>query len=271
MTGKILGTCLMAENSEVQSVQRAVRILLALIEESDNTSSPRDGKSVKSLSTATKLPVSTTHRLLRTLVECHLVEQDSVTEKYRLGPVAGVLGQSYRNMANLARVEELLEDLSHKTQESVSLATLHDHSAIVISHVESDQILRVDYSLGTSLAMHASAMGKALLAFTNGDLSEVIRDLGSLQSFTDKTIVDPLVLRDELLKARKNGYATNFGERFDGAHGVAVPIYATDNSTCRFALGIQGPSTRITKKKSADLAKQCAITAAQITALNLLY
>lgn len=261
----------MAESSEVQSVQRAIRILLALIDDDENGSSIRDGRSVKALSVATNLPVSTTHRLLRTLVESHLVEQDSSTEKYRLGPVAGVLGQSYRNMANLARVEELLRDLSEKTKESASLATLHDHTAIVISNVESDQVLRVDYSLGTRLAMHASAMGKVLLAFSTDDLPGLVKNLGKLQSFTDKTIVDPVALQEELSKTRRNGFATNFGERFDGAHGIAVPVHASDGSPCRFALGIQGPSTRITKKRSPDIIKMCTATAKHITELGLLY
>jgi IclR family acetate operon transcriptional repressor len=260
----------MADSSEVQSVQRAARILVALVDTNDDPANTKDGQSVKSLAAETQLPVSTTHRLLRTLVDCHLVEQDSRTEKYRLGPLTGVLGQTYRRHSNLERVEELLTRLANDTGESVSLAALQDRTAIVISHVQSSHALRVGYSLGTNLTMHASAMGKALLAFSATNLEQSVIQLGQLESFTNNTITDPSDLLRELTKTKKTGFATNFAERFDGANGVAVPIIAK-NEDCRFALGIQGPESRITRKRISELVAACVGYAEEISESGLLY
>jgi|688.fasta_scaffold44437_2 IclR family acetate operon transcriptional repressor len=260
----------MADSSEVQSVQRAARILVALVDTNDDPTSTKDGQSVKSLAAETQLPVSTTHRLLRTLVDCHLVEQDSRTEKYRLGPLTAVLGQTYRHHSDLERVEELLTRLANATGESVSLAALQDRTAIVISHVQSSHVLRVGYSLGTSLAMHASAMGKVLLAYSSSNLEDTITQLGKLESFTNHTITEPTDLLQELVNTKNTGFATNFAERFDGANGVAVPIIAM-NDNCRFALGIQGPESRITRKRVKELAEACKRCAEEISDLGLLY
>ncbi|MEY2627608.1 MAG: hypothetical protein RJB08_1367, partial [Actinomycetota bacterium] len=107
-----------SEPGGVQSVARAVAILRTLAEPHPDGSQPADGLALAAIAKSTALSPSTTHRLLRALIGEHLVEQDPATERYRLGPLAGVLGQGYLASAGLERAVPILRKLCRETDES---------------------------------------------------------------------------------------------------------------------------------------------------------
>lgn len=258
-----------AEPGGVQSVARAAAILRALAEPHPDGSQPADGLPLAVIAKSTRLSPSTTHRLLRALIGEHLVEQDTSSERYRLGPFAGVLGQGYLSSAGLERAVPILRSLCRQTDESVSLATLHGTTALVVLQEHSPQPLRVDHLAGKELFLHASAMGKALLAFSSTPPKELVAQLGDLPRFTDRTITSHAAMVRELDKVRQTGYATNEGERYDGANGVAVPVLGPGASSTTFTLGIQGPSTRLGAERMAELADICRRAAVDIAALGI--
>ena len=252
------------EPGGVQSVARAAAILRALAEPHPDGSQPADGLALAAVAKSTALSPSTTHRLLRALIGEHLVEQDPATERYRLGPLAGVLGQGYLASAGLERAVPILRKLCRETDESVSLATLHGSTALVVLQEHSPQPLRVDHLAGKELFLHASAMGKVLLAFN--DQGTQVDDL---QKFTASTITSATALARELDNVRARGWAKNVGERYDGANGVAVPVIAPGARTTAYALGIQGPSTRLTDERMNELVEICRRAASDIAALGI--
>jgi len=258
-----------AEPGGVQSVARAAAILRTLAEPHADGSQPADGLPLAVIAKTTGLSPSTTHRILRALTTEHLVEQDTATERYRLGPFAGVLGQGYLSSAGLERAVPILRALCRQTDESVSLATLHGTTALVVLQEHSPQPLRVDHLAGKELFLHASAMGKALLAFSTTPPKELVAQLGDLARFTDHTITTPTAMVRELDAVRQRGYATNEGERYDGANGVAVPVLGPGASSTTFALGIQGPSTRLSADRMEELADICRRAAVDIAALGI--
>jgi len=252
------------EPGGVQSVARAAAILRALAEPHPDGSQPADGLALAAIAKSTALSPSTTHRLLRALIGEHLVEQDPATERYRLGPLAGVLGQGYLASAGLERAVPILRKLCRETDESVSLATLHGSTALVVLQEHSPQPLRVDHLAGKELFLHASAMGKVLLAFN--DQGTQVDDL---QKFTAATITSATALARELDNVRACGWAKNVGERYDGANGVAVPVIAPGAHATAYALGIQGPSTRLTDERMNELVEICRRAASDIAALGI--
>ena len=258
-----------AEPGGVQSVARAASILRSLAEPHADGSQPTDGLPLAVIAKTTGLSPSTTHRRLRALIGEHLVEQDAASERYRLGPFAGVLGQGYLSSAGLERAVPILRSLCRQTDESVSLATLHGTTALVVLQEHSPQPLRVDHLAGKELFLHASAMGKALLAFSSTPPKELVAQLGDLSRFTDRTITSHAAMVRELDKVRQTGFATNEGERYDGANGVAVPVLGPGASSTTFALGIQGPSTRLSAERMAELADICRRAAVDIAALGI--
>ena len=258
----------MPDKPGVQSLARAASVLRLLAEPHADGSSPREGVALAVVSRGTGLSPSTTHRILRSLVDLHLVEQDPVTERYRLGPLCGVLGQGYLASAGLERAQPILRALCRSTDESASLATLDGMTALVVLQEHSPQPLRVDHLPGKELFLHASAMGKVLLAFSDTGIDDMVSRLDTLERFTGRTITKKKDLVAELTKVAQQGYAVNVDERYEGASGVAVPILG-GRQTTSFALGIQGPTTRLTPARIEELVTACRTAAEEIAALGL--
>ncbi len=257
--------------SGVHSIERAVSILRVLADTPADADTAHPGLALKSIAQEVHLSPSTTHRIIRTLVDTHLVTQDPVTERYQLGPLAGVLGRKYLSSIGLESVQPILQRLCSLTGESTSLAVLHNDTAHVVAQKHSAQALRVDHLTGRELSLHASAMGKILLAFSTLGIDTAVQQLGKLEKFTDSTIASPVELTAHLHEVATQKYALNIGERYDGANGVAVPVlpYGKTSQHIQYALGIQGPSTRLSPQRMHELIDACTQTAAEITELGL--
>src|SRR6266508_1615474 len=153
----------------IQSVDRAARILKAL--------AGGPGRlGVSELSARLGLAKGTVHGLLRTLQDHGLVEQDSDTDKYQHGPALLQLSNRYLDLNELrSRSFAWSELLATRAGEAVRVGAPHGEGILVVHHVfrpdTSLQILEV----GAVLPLHATALGKALLAYLPPDSA---RDLG---------------------------------------------------------------------------------------------
>ena len=141
------------------------------------------------IATRTGLRVSTAHRIVRALVRGGLLAQDPRTERYHLGPRLAVLGQSAMARYGLDLVRPQLEDLARVTGEAASLGVRDGDDVVVVLRAESTQPLRFDRPHGARVPLHASAMGKALLAFAGPEPKATVADLGDLTRFTSHTLV----------------------------------------------------------------------------------
>src|SRR6202011_219862 len=144
--------------STIQSIDRAAAILESL------ASGPRP-LGVSELADRLQLARPTVHGLLQTLQSHGFVEQDAVSEKYQLGPGLLQLGYSYLDVNELrARSIAYAERLAVRTNTAVRVGVMHGPSAVVVHHVfRPDATLQI-LEVGSELPLHASAVGKALLA-----------------------------------------------------------------------------------------------------------
>jgi DNA-binding IclR family transcriptional regulator len=110
---------------------------------------------------------------------------------------------------------------------------------------------------GRGAPLHATANGKALLAFGDGGLPE------ALEPLTPRTIADPALLEQELDEVRRRGYATAVEELELGLHAVAAPVFDSAGN-CVAAVSVSGPSYRLADLEATGVA--CAATAAEISA-----
>ena len=220
----------------IQSVERAANILKAL-----GGGSRRLG--VSELSDQLGLAKGTVHGLLRTLEAHGLVEQDPETDKYQLGATLLRLGNSYLDTSELrSRALRWSERLAENTGESVRVGVPHGHGVLVVHHVfrpdNSLQILEV----GAVLPLHASASGKALLAFDHDLETEVLA--GDLPRLTGRTVTGKAALRTQLAKVRERGYALEREEAVIGDAGVAAPIFDRRGDAVG-TIGLSGPVERL--------------------------
>lgn len=241
MVGEAAGSG--AGRTGTQAIDRAFKVLAVL-------ESAADDLGVTALASASGLSVSTTHRLVRALASAGLVAQDRATERYHLGAGLVALGRRAEARLGLDRWHAELRHLADETGESVSLGTRIGNDVLIADHVPSAQALRFDAGIGRRVPIHASAMGKMLLALAEDPAAEVAA-LGMLRRFTERTLTDPALLLTELEAIRRRGWSLNDGERDPGVRAVAVAIPRTGAAPA--AMAVQGPEVRLTDDRLASI------------------
>lgn len=238
----------------IQSVERAALVLRLL------ASGPRPF-GVTELARAMGLPKESLDGILCTLVAAGLVAQDPATGKYRIG--ASLLHLSNGDLdTNELRARSLhsADTLAARSGESVWIATPHEGGALVVHHVfrpdDSTQVLR----MGAHLPLHASAVGKTLLAFDHDlDVPE------KLPGFTDRSLTEHAALAAELYEIRRRGWAAAVDEHADGRAAIGAPLRDASGRTVG-AISIAGATHRLTEAghARADLAAQVTDAAEEI-------
>src|SRR3954453_23827253 len=169
----------------IQSVDRAARVLFALQGER------RLG--IAELAVRLELAPSTVHGIVKTLAVHHLVVQDAPTGRYQLGPAVLKLGNVYLDTLELrSRAVPWSEELARRSGLAVRTGVLTLDEVVIIHHEPRPDGSRQMPEVGIVIPAHASALGKALLAF----LPEQARDLlagDKLRSMTSETVIDPEV------------------------------------------------------------------------------
>jgi DNA-binding IclR family transcriptional regulator len=173
------------------------------------------------------LPVSTAHRLVAELAEWGAVR--------RTGAGTYVVGRRLWDIGLLAPVARelrevavpFLHDLYGATLETVHLAVREDDHVLYLETLSGTRSVPVVSTVGSRLPMHATGVGKVLLAYAPDDVRRRVL-AGPLQRFHPRTVTSPAILARQLDRVRADGYATTDEEMTPGARSVGVPIATAD-------------------------------------------
>jgi DNA-binding IclR family transcriptional regulator len=206
-----------AEGTDViQSVDRAVRILTAL--------QGARRMSLSELAASLELAPSTTHGIVRSLVEHGMVVQERGSSRYQLGPAVLRLGSVYLDTMELrSKAIPWAEDLARRTGLSVRTGVLLIDDVVIIHHEPRPDGTRQMPEVGIVIPVHASALGKAMLAFLGEDEQRVLA--GELRSMTGETVTSPERLHDQLDEVRSAGIAEEQDEAVIGESSLASPVF----------------------------------------------
>jgi IclR family transcriptional regulator, acetate operon repressor len=155
------------------------------------------------------LNVSTCHHLISTLHNWGYVSRGINSRSYVLGSRILHLSAACLRQVDLPRrAQSYLDRLNDQTQESVQLAIMQDTNLVHVLRRESRHAVRVDAGLGGNAgAAHATATGKAILAWLPpNELDRIVADKG-LTTFTPQTITDIEALKEELRLTRRRGFS----------------------------------------------------------------
>jgi IclR family acetate operon transcriptional repressor len=159
---------------------------------------------------------------------------------------------------------EVMRQLMEQTGETINLGIEDNGEVVFISQIESHNTLRAFFRAGSRSLMHASGVGKALLAgFPEARVKQILYAKG-LPRFTDKTRVDPAELFGELAESRERGWAIDDEERTPGMRCIAAPIYNELGETIA-AVSISGPTVRLTSQRLSEFGPLVMRAADQIT------
>ncbi|GAB3922372.1 IclR family transcriptional regulator [Kribbella albertanoniae] len=240
----------------MQSIERAAAVLRLL-------AAAPNGLGVADVGNALGLAKTTVHGILRTLHQVGFVEQDRSGAHYHLSDAFGRLGESYLDPNELrSRAINWADSLAARSGEVVRVGRLDGSKVVIVHHVfrpdDSDQ----DLDVGTTLPPHATALGKAVLAYDASGAARPKR----LEAFTTRTITDPARLAEELATVRSRGWAGEFEEHTIEIAGIAAPIRGLGGLVVG-AVGLIGRIERICDSRlrhRADLVTMVRATAEAI-------
>ena len=207
---------------------------------------------------------ATARRILLTLEELGYVRSDS--RRFSLTPRVLALGWAYLSSLDLGELAgPFMEELSAKTRESCSIATLDLPDIVYVARVPTSRIMTVALGVGARLPAYPTSMGRVLLAgLADDELTSYLSTLRA-ESLTDRTVTSPDRLRAAIDRARADGYALVDQELEQGLRSIAAPIC---NARGRIiaALNVSAHASRSTPTSlRAEVLPHLHHTAAQIT------
>lgn len=214
----------------------------------------------------TDLAPSTTHRLLQALQSQGFVTQDNELGVWKIDVKTFRIGNSFLEARDFVGASRpFLRRLTARTGETANLGVRDNGTAVFLAQSESPQMMRMITRLGSRAPLHASGVGKALMAWLPNDELERILDERGLDRLTENTLHSPEVLREGLLEVRRQGFACDRQEHAIGLHCVAACLH-DEHGIPLAAISVSGPVARIPETRLVELGDMVRDTAAEITA-----
>jgi DNA-binding IclR family transcriptional regulator len=173
------------------------------------------------------LPLTTTHRIVRDLLDWGALERSDDGQLQiglRLWQVASLAprGLGLREVAL-----PFMEDLFVATQDVVQLAVREGTQVVYVERLTGRTSVKVLTRVGDRFALHATGVGLVLLAHAPADVQEAVLE-APLRAWTPHTVTDPRRLRRLLAEVRRDGYAVSDRQVTEDAVSVAVPVRTAD-------------------------------------------
>jgi DNA-binding IclR family transcriptional regulator len=193
--------------------------------------------SLSDLAARLEQPLASAHRLVATLVEAGFAEQDPASRRYRLAGKALWAGAGYlRNSAVYRAAFLVMQEAARSSPGLIHLGALHGDWVLYLHTVGSPSRLYLYADTGERRPLHATGLGKAILAWQPPELVNRIA-AQKLQRFTKHTICSGTELKEELNSIRQRGFAIDDQEGVMGLRCVAAPIFdATGASVAALSL-----------------------------------
>lgn len=199
-----------------------------------------------------ELPKATVYRILTTLEGRGYLDR-AADGSYRMARKLFDLQRSDSVEQVLNRVAQpIIERLVAASKETVNLGILDAGEVVVINTVESPQAVRMSSKIGNRRYLHATALGKVMLAaLPDKEFLRLVRIKGTPR-LTEHTLVTRAALVKEIERVRRQGYALDNQENEIEGRCVAAPILLADGRAIA-ALSISGPVFRMDMARAIGL------------------
>lgn len=210
---------------------------------------------------------STTHRLLATLERRRFLERRPSTGLYRLGLQLARLANVALDHDDLFHLAvPYLRRLSEESQENVHLAVLDGANVVYVHVIEGPKRVKLAAASGQSLPAHATASGKAILAFLpEAELRGVLGH--GMPRYTPRTIQSVEAFIEDARRARDRGYAVSDRELENDITALAAPVRDAESHPLA-SVSIVGPAYRMTEHRIRKVAPKL-LSAVQELSLEL--
>lgn len=228
-----------------------------------------NGAGVTELADHLGVPKSTAHSHLSTLEQFGYIQKQDDT--YRLGLRFLDLGGYIRDQMELHQTgRPELEELAEETGDWANLMAEENGQGVYVDFTRGERAVELDIYPGKRVYLHATALGKSILAHKSEPEVRDAIDQHGLPALTEDTVTDEAELFDRLETIRERGYAYDREERLQGLKCVAAPIVINDNHVVG-AVSVSGPTTRMKGERFEDEIPEMVTNAANVIGINLTY
>ncbi|MBI2822797.1 MAG: IclR family transcriptional regulator [Acidobacteria bacterium] len=243
----------MAAGGSSTAVERALAILEAIAQ--------RDGLTNSQISRKLGIPKSSASYILRTLERRGYVRRERSSGRYRIGLHVLSLSRGILRGLDIREVAlPVLRHLVERSHLSAHLAMLDHGEMVYIEKVDAPGFIKMDTWVGRRMAVHSTAVGKALIAYSpEGEVEELIQEQ-RLKRRTPKTLTVQQRFVQELERVRSHGYAVDDEENSIGVRCVAAPLF-DDQGRVLASVGVTGTTSQLHKAdlpQVAELVKDAA-------------
>ena len=212
----------------------------------------------------TKITKSSAFRILFTLEHLGYLVKDPTTGKYSLGRrLFEAAGKARSNRSVVQVAQPHMRSLHAAFGETVNLGALQNREIVYVDVIEGRYAFRMTTDTGSAAPLHASALGKTILAHLPVAAVDALLAEVGMPRLTARTITNRKKLFDALKRARQQGYAMDNEEIEPGAVCVAAPIL-TATGEAVYGISVSGPSQRMRQHKD-EVATAVRQAAASIT------
>lgn len=241
----------------IKSLDRAMDVFAYL--------SQSQGKTLSAIAGEMNQSPATVYRILVTLDTKGLVEFDPEAQLWHIGPGAFVIGARFLRRTSLVeRARPIMRRLMEATGETANLGIEREGAVLFVSQVETNATIRAFFPPGTLSPMHASGIGKALMAQMQPDRVDRLLAQTALQSFTPSTITNAAALKANLQSVRDQGFSVDDEERNAGMRCIAAPVFDM-NSEAVAGISVSGPTHRVRHQDIPTLSRPVIEAARQLT------
>lgn len=245
-----------AQNT-IKSLDRAMEVFEYLSE--------AQGKPLTMLAEEMGQSPATVYRILVTLAGRGLVEFDHENQLWHIGPRAFVIGARFLRRTSLVdRARPIMRKLMEATGETANLGIEREGAVLFLSQVETHETIRAFFPPGTLSPMHASGIGKALLAHLDHYRLHRLLAAAGLQAFTQRTITDPEALKSDLQIVRARGFAVDNEEKNAGMRCIAAPVFDMNREAVA-GISVSGPTSRVSEAQIEALSRPVIEAAQELT------
>ena len=208
---------------------------------------------------------STLFRITQTLEHQNIIAKNPTTGAFFLTTKLLNIGLSTLSEQNiiekaLAPMKQLRDDV----KETVLLGTLDGNEGVMLEQVQGLHNFIFTLSPGKRFNLHASAPGKAMLAFLSPQEQKQLAARLNYTKYNERTIITAETYLEHLKHVRECGYAVDFAEEIEGVHCIGAPIFDKSGRPIA-AIWTTGPSVRLTESHFEEIGQKMCTSAMDIS------
>jgi len=197
------------------------------------------------LARALEVSPSALSRSLASMAEHGFLRYDEDTAVYRLGPtIVSLAGAAINEYDEFRQAYSELHALMAETHLGVNLGVRNGWSVMYLMHIDGPKMKRGNTLIGRHVPLHATALGKVVLAGMDDSTVRAAYEKHPLEAYTVSTITDLDTLLAVIGESRRRGYATELEELALGRGCISVPILGRGGAVAA-AMSLSGPKDAI--------------------------